>query len=176
MGKTEKGQSCPHGAAGCETVACFCAARPALLLVPTQPSQCCRPAPRAVHRGHAPPAAQGKKCLHLTEETMGVCYRFQVTGDPLPQMLEHSPRTLPHPSVHLGVITVVMGTTLHLVAESVSRRLYVIGCQLHHSVREKPDLKHVHPPAMVGTQLGLAHLFIPPITRPRPLWLRPHAG
>lgn len=69
-------------------------------------------------------------------------------------MLERSPRTLPRPSDHLGVIAIVMGTTLHLVAESVRRRLWLTGYQLHQSVRENPVMKNAKPPPMVGAELG----------------------
>lgn len=67
-------------------------------------------------------------------------------------MLERSPRTPPRPSVHLGVIAVVMGTMLRLAAESVGRRLLLIGYQQHLSVREDPLMKTVQPSSMVGTR------------------------
>lgn len=76
-----------------------------------------------------------------------------MTVDPSLQMLERSPRKLPRSSVHLGIIAVVMGTTLHLAAESVSRRLLLIGYQLHQSVRENPVMKKVNPSSMVGNQV-----------------------
>lgn len=66
------------------------------------------------------------------------------------QMLERSPRTLPRTAVRLGVITVVMGTSLHLAADSVTRRLMLIGYQLHLSVRENPVLKNLNPSSLVG--------------------------
>lgn len=65
-------------------------------------------------------------------------------------MLERSPRTLPRTAVRLGVITVVMGTSLHLAADSVTRRLMLIGYQLHLSVRENPVLKNLNPSSLVG--------------------------
>lgn len=65
-------------------------------------------------------------------------------------MLERSPRTLPRTAVRLGVITVVMGTSLHLAADSITRRLMLIGYQLHLSVRENPVLKNLNPSSLVG--------------------------
>ncbi|KAM7397237.1 hypothetical protein PAMP_020226 [Pampus punctatissimus] len=64
-------------------------------------------------------------------------------------MLERSPRILPRPAVHLGIIAVVMGTSLHLVADSITRRLLLIGYQLHLSVRENPVMKNLKPSFMV---------------------------
>lgn len=66
------------------------------------------------------------------------------------QMLERSPRTLPRPAVRLGIICVVMGTSLHLVADSVTRRLVLIGYQLHLSVRENPVMQELKPASLVG--------------------------
>ncbi|CAK6978644.1 ceroid-lipofuscinosis neuronal protein 6 homolog [Scomber scombrus] len=65
------------------------------------------------------------------------------------KLLERSPRTLPCPAVHLGVIAVVMGTSLHLVAESITRRLLLIGYQLHLSVRENPVMRNLKPSSVV---------------------------
>ena len=65
-------------------------------------------------------------------------------------MLERSPRTLPRTAVRLGVITVVMGTSLHLATDSIIRRLMLIGYQLHLTVRENPVLKNLNPSSLVG--------------------------
>ncbi|KAE8295905.1 Ceroid-lipofuscinosis neuronal protein 6-like protein [Larimichthys crocea] len=65
------------------------------------------------------------------------------------KMLERSPRTLPRPAVRLGIICVVMGTSLHLVADSVTRRLVLIGYQLHLSVRENPVMQELKPASLV---------------------------
>ncbi len=65
-------------------------------------------------------------------------------------MLERSPRTLPHSTVRLGIITVVMGTSFHLVANSITRRLLLIGYQLHLTVRENPVMKNLEPSTLVG--------------------------
>ncbi|KAG8013001.1 Ceroid-lipofuscinosis neuronal protein 6 [Nibea albiflora] len=76
------------------------------------------------------------------------------------KMLESSPRTLPRPAVRLGIICVVMGTSLHLVADSVTRRLVLIGYQLHLSVRENPVIQELKPSSLVvvvsvtGTEAG----------------------
>ncbi|XP_071344459.1 ceroid-lipofuscinosis neuronal protein 6 homolog [Trachinotus anak] len=65
------------------------------------------------------------------------------------QMLEHSPRTPPLPVVHLCIIAVVMATSFHLVADSITRRLLLIGYQLHLSVRENPVMKNLKPSPLI---------------------------
>ncbi|KAM8751150.1 ceroid-lipofuscinosis neuronal protein 6 homolog [Acanthopagrus schlegelii] len=65
------------------------------------------------------------------------------------KMLERSPRTLPRTAVRLGVITVVMGTSLHLAADSITRRLMLIGYQLHLSVRDNPVMKNLKPSSLI---------------------------
>ncbi|KAM6926641.1 ceroid-lipofuscinosis neuronal protein 6 homolog [Lycodopsis pacificus] len=65
------------------------------------------------------------------------------------KVLERSPRTFPRAAVHLGIIAVVMGTSLHLVSDSVTRRLLLIGYQLHLSVRENPVMRSLEPSSLV---------------------------
>uniref|UniRef100_A0A3B4W943 CLN6 transmembrane ER protein n=1 Tax=Seriola lalandi dorsalis TaxID=1841481 RepID=A0A3B4W943_SERLL len=65
------------------------------------------------------------------------------------KMLERSPRTPPLPAVHLCIVAVVMATSFHLVADSVTRRLLLIGYQLHVSVRENPVMKNLEPSSLV---------------------------
>ncbi|XP_078112327.1 ceroid-lipofuscinosis neuronal protein 6 homolog [Sander vitreus] len=65
------------------------------------------------------------------------------------KMLERSPRTFPRLAVQLGVIAVVMGTSLHLVADSITRRLLLIGYQPHLSLRENPVMKDLKPSALI---------------------------
>ncbi|XP_059191634.1 ceroid-lipofuscinosis neuronal protein 6 homolog [Centropristis striata] len=65
------------------------------------------------------------------------------------QMLERSPRRFPRLGIHLGIIAVVMGTSLHLAADSITRRLVLIGYQLHLSIRENPVMTSLKPPSMV---------------------------
>ncbi|KAK2880621.1 hypothetical protein Q8A73_023319 [Channa argus] len=64
-------------------------------------------------------------------------------------MLERSPRKLPRSAVHLSIIAVVMGTTLHLVADSITRRLLLIGYQLHLTLRENPVMKNLEPSTLI---------------------------
>ncbi|CAJ1055850.1 ceroid-lipofuscinosis neuronal protein 6 homolog [Xyrichtys novacula] len=73
------------------------------------------------------------------------------------RMLERSPRKLPPIAVHLGIISIVTGTSLHLVADSVTQRLLLIGYQLHLSVRENPVMKSVRPSSLVDTFELLLH-------------------
>lgn len=70
------------------------------------------------------------------------------------QMLERSLRMLPRLAVHLGIITVVMGTSLHLVADSIIRRLLLIGYQLQLSVRENPAMKNLEPSVLVDSEIS----------------------
>uniref|UniRef100_A0A8D3B7P7 CLN6 transmembrane ER protein b n=1 Tax=Scophthalmus maximus TaxID=52904 RepID=A0A8D3B7P7_SCOMX len=72
-------------------------------------------------------------------------------------MLERCPGTPPLPAVHLGIVAVVMGTSLHLVADSVTRRLLLIGYQLHLSVRDNPVLQEVRPSSLVDVCELLFH-------------------
>uniref|UniRef100_A0A7N8WY89 CLN6 transmembrane ER protein b n=1 Tax=Mastacembelus armatus TaxID=205130 RepID=A0A7N8WY89_9TELE len=65
------------------------------------------------------------------------------------EMLERSPRMLPRLAVRLSIISVVMGTSLHLATDSITRRLVLIGYQLHLSVRENPVMKNIKPSSLV---------------------------
>ncbi|KAK1888225.1 Ceroid-lipofuscinosis neuronal protein 6 like [Dissostichus eleginoides] len=65
------------------------------------------------------------------------------------KMIERTPRSLPPLAVHLGVIAVAMGTSLHLVTDAITRRLVLIGYQLHLSVRENPIMEELRPPALI---------------------------
>ncbi|XP_051236844.1 ceroid-lipofuscinosis neuronal protein 6 homolog isoform X3 [Dicentrarchus labrax] len=65
------------------------------------------------------------------------------------KMLQRSPRTLPRTAVRLGIIAVVAGTSLHLAADSITRRLLLIGYQLHLSVRDNPLMKDLKPPSLI---------------------------
>ncbi|XP_074533358.1 ceroid-lipofuscinosis neuronal protein 6 homolog [Halichoeres trimaculatus] len=57
------------------------------------------------------------------------------------KMLERSPRKLPLLAIQLGIISVVIGSTLQFVADAITRRLLLIGYQLHLSVRENPVIQ-----------------------------------
>ncbi|XP_018547002.1 ceroid-lipofuscinosis neuronal protein 6 homolog [Lates calcarifer] len=65
------------------------------------------------------------------------------------KMLGRSPRSLPSSAVHLGIVVVVMATSFQLVADSVTRRLMLIGYQLHLSVRENPVMKSLRPSSLI---------------------------
>uniref|UniRef100_A0A3Q3L793 CLN6 transmembrane ER protein b n=1 Tax=Labrus bergylta TaxID=56723 RepID=A0A3Q3L793_9LABR len=54
-------------------------------------------------------------------------------------------------ATHLGIISIVMGTSLHLVADSITRRLFLIGYQLHLSVRENPVMQDLKLSSLVGS-------------------------
>ncbi|KAJ0069610.1 hypothetical protein NL108_011105 [Boleophthalmus pectinirostris] len=59
------------------------------------------------------------------------------------KFLERCPRTLPDCLVHLGITVVAMGTTAHLVTDSVMLRLVQAGYELHLSVRENEIMKNL---------------------------------
>ncbi|XP_040894697.1 ceroid-lipofuscinosis neuronal protein 6 homolog [Toxotes jaculatrix] len=65
------------------------------------------------------------------------------------KMLELSPRNLPLPAVHVGIIVVIMATSFHLVADSITRRLLLIGYELHLSVRENPVMQNLKPTSLI---------------------------
>ncbi|XP_028306896.1 ceroid-lipofuscinosis neuronal protein 6 homolog [Gouania willdenowi] len=65
------------------------------------------------------------------------------------KMLERSLRRLPCLAVRSGIICVVMGTSLHLLADSIMRRLQLIGCDLHSTVKEDPKTKYINQTSMV---------------------------
>ncbi|XP_047452831.1 ceroid-lipofuscinosis neuronal protein 6 homolog [Mugil cephalus] len=64
------------------------------------------------------------------------------------KILERRPRMLPRLAIHLGIISVVMGTSLHMVTNSITRRLLLTGYQLHLSVSENPVMKNLKPPLL----------------------------
>ncbi|KAG7523484.1 hypothetical protein JOB18_048023 [Solea senegalensis] len=72
-------------------------------------------------------------------------------------MLECSPRTLPPVVVRLGVVAVAIGTSFHLVADSVTRRLLLVGYQLPLSVRENPIMTELGPSSLVDAFELLFH-------------------
>uniref|UniRef100_A0A3Q3X0A3 Uncharacterized protein n=1 Tax=Mola mola TaxID=94237 RepID=A0A3Q3X0A3_MOLML len=73
---------------------------------------------------------------------------LQVVASPL-LLLTRSSWTPPLAAVRLCAIAVVMGTSLHLVAESVTLRLLLIGYQLHLSVRDNPVMKELKPSSVI---------------------------
>uniref|UniRef100_A0A8C6S5G4 CLN6 transmembrane ER protein b n=1 Tax=Neogobius melanostomus TaxID=47308 RepID=A0A8C6S5G4_9GOBI len=69
------------------------------------------------------------------------------------KFLERSPRTLPDFLVHLGVTAVAMGTTAHLVTDSVMLRLVHAGFELHLSVKENGLKKNLSAPMVDAIEL-----------------------
>ncbi|KAM9807701.1 ceroid-lipofuscinosis neuronal protein 6 homolog [Neosynchiropus ocellatus] len=75
---------------------------------------------------------------------------FLDVGHTILMLLRRSPRSVPSLAVHLGVIAVVMGTSLRLVVDSVVHRLLSSGYQLHLPINENPILKMTTLPSLVG--------------------------
>uniref|UniRef100_A0A3B3ZPN7 Uncharacterized protein n=1 Tax=Periophthalmus magnuspinnatus TaxID=409849 RepID=A0A3B3ZPN7_9GOBI len=81
------------------------------------------------------------ECLHLLYCCSSPLILFK--------FLERSPRTLPDFLVHLGITAVAMGTTAHLVMDSVMLRLVQAGYELHLPVRENRVMKILTAPGLV---------------------------
>ncbi|KAF7648946.1 hypothetical protein LDENG_00149790 [Lucifuga dentata] len=73
------------------------------------------------------------------------------------KLLERSSRTLPRLAAHLCIIAVVMGTSIHLVADSITQRLLLIGYQLHLSVKDNPIMKNLKPAPLIDVFELLYH-------------------
>ncbi|XP_075884691.1 ceroid-lipofuscinosis neuronal protein 6 homolog [Nelusetta ayraudi] len=86
------------------------------------------------------------------QEYLNVLYNFTAPLLLL-RMLGRNPRTPSPPptALHLGLIAVVMGSSLHLVADSFTRRLLLLDYRLHLSVRENPLMKQFKDSPLVGT-------------------------
>ncbi|KAK1802040.1 hypothetical protein P4O66_004385 [Electrophorus voltai] len=67
------------------------------------------------------------------------------------KLIERSPTTLPRSAVYLSIITFVMGTSIHLVGDSVNHRLILSGYQNHLSVRENPIIKDLKPTSLIDS-------------------------
>ncbi|KAM8861215.1 ceroid-lipofuscinosis neuronal protein 6 homolog isoform 1-T1 [Synchiropus picturatus] len=105
---------------------------------------CSSPSPQA---NLLPPDAQFHLDLWLGFTVQNY---FLDVGHTILMLLRRSPRSMPSLAVHLGVIAVVMGTSLHLVVDSVVHRLLSSGYQLHLPINENPLLKMTKPPSLVG--------------------------
>uniref|UniRef100_A0AAY5KY42 CLN6 transmembrane ER protein a n=1 Tax=Esox lucius TaxID=8010 RepID=A0AAY5KY42_ESOLU len=86
------------------------------------------------------------------------------------KLIERSSRAPPRSVVFLGVVTFVMGASIHLVADSINHRLLLSGYQLHLSVRENPIIKDLKPATLIDSfellyfydeQLGHLMWYIP---------------
>ncbi|XP_060550730.1 ceroid-lipofuscinosis neuronal protein 6 isoform X3 [Pantherophis guttatus] len=76
------------------------------------------------------------------------------------KLMERSPKALPRSMVYLCIIIFVMGSSIHLVGDSVNHRLIFSGYQLHLSVRENPIIKNLKPETLVHPLLPHSvHLF-----------------
>ncbi|XP_056090919.1 ceroid-lipofuscinosis neuronal protein 6 homolog isoform X2 [Rhinichthys klamathensis goyatoka] len=67
------------------------------------------------------------------------------------KLIERSPKTLPRSAVYLCIITFVMGSSAHLVGDSINHRLLLSGYQLHLSVRENPIMKNLTPQTLIDS-------------------------
>ncbi|KAM9854862.1 ceroid-lipofuscinosis neuronal protein 6 homolog [Aulostomus maculatus] len=71
------------------------------------------------------------------------------------KVLDRSPRTLPRLAVYLGIIAVVMGASIHLVADYIMRRLLLMGYQLHLPLRDNPVMRNLEPSSLLFLVLFL---------------------
>lgn len=67
------------------------------------------------------------------------------------KLIERSHKTISPTWNYLCVILFVMGSSIHLVGDSVNHRLVLLGYQLHLSVRENPMIKQLQPQGLVDS-------------------------
>ncbi|XP_074150824.1 ceroid-lipofuscinosis neuronal protein 6 [Sminthopsis crassicaudata] len=67
------------------------------------------------------------------------------------KLIERSPKTLPRSIVYVSIITFIMGSSIHLVGDSVNHRLIFSGYQHHLSVRENPIIKNLKPKTLIDS-------------------------
>ncbi|XP_062402524.1 ceroid-lipofuscinosis neuronal protein 6-like [Sardina pilchardus] len=67
------------------------------------------------------------------------------------KITQQSPKTLPHSAMQLSIIIFAMGTSMHLVGDSVTQRLILSGYQLHLPLRENPVIQNVTPTTLISS-------------------------
>ncbi|OWF52296.1 ceroid-lipofuscinosis neuronal protein 6-like [Mizuhopecten yessoensis] len=67
------------------------------------------------------------------------------------KLIDRSSRKLSPTLTHLCVIIFVMGSSIHLVGDSINHRLVTIGYELHLSVRDNPIMKTLQPKELVDS-------------------------
>lgn len=65
------------------------------------------------------------------------------------QLIERSQRKISPTITYICVILFVMGASIHLVGDSVSHRLVLLGYQFHLSVRDNPMMQQLKPEGLV---------------------------
>ncbi|XP_073798734.1 ceroid-lipofuscinosis neuronal protein 6 homolog isoform X3 [Danio rerio] len=85
-------------------------------------------------------------------------------------LMERSPKTLPRSAMYLCIITFVMGSSIHLLGESINQRLLISGYQTHLTLRENPIIKSITPHTLIDSfellqyydeSLGLCMWYVP---------------
>nr|XP_017209599.2 ceroid-lipofuscinosis neuronal protein 6 homolog [Danio rerio] len=86
------------------------------------------------------------------------------------KLMERSPKTLPRSAMYLCIITFVMGSSIHLLGESINQRLLISGYQTHLTLRENPIIKSISPHTLIDSfellqyydeSLGLCMWYVP---------------
>ncbi|XP_033730492.1 ceroid-lipofuscinosis neuronal protein 6-like [Pecten maximus] len=67
------------------------------------------------------------------------------------KLIDRSSRKLSSTLTHLCVIIFVMGSSIHLVGDSINHRLVIIGYQLHLSVRDNPIMQTLQPKELIDS-------------------------
>ncbi|XP_056307517.1 ceroid-lipofuscinosis neuronal protein 6 homolog [Danio aesculapii] len=67
------------------------------------------------------------------------------------KLMERSPKTLPRSAMYLCIITFVMGSSIHLMGESINQRLLISGYQTHLTLRENPIIKRLTPHTLIDS-------------------------
>ncbi|XP_041693741.1 ceroid-lipofuscinosis neuronal protein 6 homolog isoform X1 [Coregonus clupeaformis] len=122
-------------------------------VVPPEQTQCWGLLPHGLQHHHTLPASQDETHTHvglreLKEHRQSDRIEMKFSEE---QLIERSPKTLPHSAVYLCIITFVMGASIHLVGDSINHRLLLSGYQLHLSVRENPIIKNLKPASLIDS-------------------------
>ena len=100
-----------------------------------------------------------ERCSRPVPSGLQVCTSPQCPPPPPPKVAHLSPSLQ-----HLLVIFFVMGSSMHLVGDSIQHRLIHSGYKLHLSVRDNPIIKvldalfHFHP-SLLSSPPHLSHRF-----------------
>lgn len=67
------------------------------------------------------------------------------------KLIDRSSSKLSSTWTHLCVIMFVMGSSIHLVGDSINHRLVILGYQLHLSVRDNPMMQSLQPKELIDS-------------------------
>ncbi|XP_076154880.1 ceroid-lipofuscinosis neuronal protein 6-like [Alosa pseudoharengus] len=79
--------------------------------------------------------------IHLASNLLTALLLLKIT--------QRSPKMLPHSAMQLSIIIFAMGTSMHLVGDSITQRLILSGYQPHLPLRENPIIQNVTPKTLI---------------------------